>query len=162
MDQFNKHFILYAAQFFGNQVAWPWFLAQAIAESSLNPGAVSPAGAMGLMQIMPGTSRMMSKKMNIPAAPFDPRSSIQFGIGYDRYLWDIFAKEQGLERLRFVLGAYNAGPGNIIKAQRKADQSDNWDSICRVLHLVTGEDNAGQTIDYVKKIERIRLENIGV
>ena len=161
-DRFNKYFIMYAARYFGNDVAWPWFLAQATAESGLNPGAVSPAGARGLMQIMPDTARMMSRKLQMKVDPFDPGTSILFGIRYDRYLWDMFKKEQGPERLRFVLGAYNAGPGNIIKAQRKADRSDNWASICRVLHLVTGAANAGQTINYVEKIARIRLENIAV
>jgi membrane-bound lytic murein transglycosylase F len=160
-DMFRKAAELYFRDEQGGQIiAWPWLKAQAIAESELNPAAVSPAGAQGLMQIMPGTASMIARKLQVYGDPFDPWWSIMAGAWYDRYLWNIYKKEQGLERLRFVLGAYNSGPGWIIQAQKLARRPDKWEDICAVLHRVTGEDDAPETISYVKKIEKARLQII--
>ncbi len=78
--------------------------AVAVAESRMNPKAVSHAGARGLMQLLPSTGRAMGV-----TDLHDPAQSIQGGAAY---LAKQVARFGGYER---ALAAYNAGPGNVEK-----------------------------------------------
>lgn len=77
--------------------------AVARAESALNPYAVSPAGALGLMQLMPATARAFGV-----TDPFDPAQNVEAGARYLRHLLDRFGGD-----LKLALAAYNAGPGAV-------------------------------------------------
>ncbi len=159
-NEYDHYFQIYTSIYFDGDVSWQWFKAMAIAESGLDPTAVSPAGAVGIMQIMPGTSAEVSRELWLPDNALDPQSNILMGIHYARKMWDIFKKETGLDRLCFMFGAYNAGPGNIIKAQRLVSRPDIWQEIVAVLSQVTGE-HALETIQYVERILTIRQRMIG-
>jgi membrane-bound lytic murein transglycosylase F len=153
-NKYNELFKRYSLEYFGPDFDWMWFRAQGLCESLLNPEAVSPAGAMGIMQLMPGTAAEMAKRLGIANDPFNPEFSIRCGIAYDRRMWDIWKKEEGIERLRFMFASYNAGAGHILIAQRLAAIKNKWASVSAHLHEITGDDNAQQTITYVRRIER--------
>lgn len=92
------HYITEASKKHG--VAFPLLKAIINVESSFNPKAVSTAGALGLMQIMP--KNVKSLKIN---NPFNPRENI---MGGTRYLKELLQRYNG--KLPLVLAAYNAGP----------------------------------------------------
>lgn len=94
-----------AAQRFGIPELWIWRVMHA--ESRGKVGAVSHAGAMGLMQIMPGTWASLTARHRLGADPFDPRANILAGAAYLRAMWDRYGDA------RLMLAAYNAGPGRV-------------------------------------------------
>lgn len=82
-----------------------WIRAVMQAESAGDPRAVSHAGAMGLMQVMPGTWSVLREDHGLGADPFDPRDNILAGTAYLRAMLDRYGTVGGM------LAAYNAGPG---------------------------------------------------
>jgi hypothetical protein len=78
-------------------------------ESRYNPIAISPAGAKGLMQVMPDTARRFG--MQDPDTElFDPRSNLRISSNYLRSLYTHFGNN-----LTLILAAYNAGENAVIK-----------------------------------------------
>lgn len=77
-------------------------------ESRFHTRAVSPKGAMGLMQLMPGTARRLGVRK-----PFDAAENIRGGTQYMRELMDMFGNKVDL-----VLASYNAGEGAVLKYGR--------------------------------------------
>lgn len=92
-----------AAQRFGIPEAWIWAVMRV--ESAGNARAVSRAGAMGLMQIMPGTWAQLRARHGLGADPFDVRDNIMAGAAYLREMHDRYGDPSAM------LAAYNAGPG---------------------------------------------------
>lgn len=106
-DQFAAHpyapHVAEASQRFDIPELWIWAVMRA--ESRGNSRAVSPAGAIGLMQIMPGTWSMLSARHGLGSDPFDVRANILGGAAYLRAMWDRYRD------VSLMLVAYNAGPG---------------------------------------------------
>jgi membrane-bound lytic murein transglycosylase F len=154
-----------AAEDFLPQWHWLWFKAQLIAESALDPAAVSNVGAQGIAQFMPPTWRDVRAALRFPetATPFDPAYAIKgaaWYLGLLRRQWRSPRSED--DRRRLVQASYNAGLGNLVKAQKRAGGATAYAPIAERLHEVTGADNARQTRDYVERIERIHRELVGL
>lgn len=81
-----------------------WIYAVMRTESAGRIGAVSSAGAMGLMQLMPGTWARQRTRFGLGNNPFDPRDNIMAGTSYLREMYDSYGASG-------FLAAYNAGPG---------------------------------------------------
>jgi soluble lytic murein transglycosylase-like protein len=88
---------------------------------------VSRAGAMGLMQLMPGTWREMRALLRLGPDPHDPRDNILAGTAYLRMMYDRFG-HPGL------FAAYNAGPARYAR------------------HLATGRRLPAETVAYVAEV----------
>ena len=137
---------------------WLWFKAQGKAESNLRGDAVSPAGAMGVMQIMPGTWNDLEEELGITASPFNERVNIRFGLHYMRKMVKFWkAPRTEHERLELAQASYNAGPGNILKAQQRCENKNTWTLISPCLVQVTGT-HSSETLNYVKRIARYFYE----
>jgi len=130
---------------------WKWFKSQGIAESNLDPDAISWCGAMGIMQIMSATAKELGVKN-----PWNPEESIQGGIKYDLRV-DRFFKDIGClsQRRKFMFAGYNAGMGNISRARKLSNNSDKWEIVSVSLCSVTGK-HCHETIGYVKRIHETK------
>jgi hypothetical protein len=126
------------------------------AESNFIPTAISPKGAMGLMQLMPDTARMHEVRN-----AFDPTENIHGGVRHLRYLMDRYAG-----KLDLVLAAYNAGTKPVDEARGIPRIAETEEYVRRVhfFHaaykssearaaasapLVARIDTAGRTLDQV-------------
>ncbi|MBL6851800.1 MAG: lytic transglycosylase domain-containing protein [Alphaproteobacteria bacterium] len=94
-------FIAEASQRFGLPASWLRAVMQV--ESGGNPKAVSPKGAMGLMQLMPDTWSTLRLQYHLRGDPLDPHDNVLAGAAYLRALFDRFGAPG-------FLAAYNAGP----------------------------------------------------
>jgi soluble lytic murein transglycosylase-like protein len=90
-------------------------------ESGYRQDARSPKGAMGLMQLMPGTARQYAV-----ADPYEPRSNIEGGIKYLKMLLDRF-------ELPLALAAYNAGEAAVLRFGGIPPYPETQDYVKRVL-----------------------------
>jgi len=153
-DRFNSLFQYVCEEF---PIDWRLAKAVAIIESSLNPMAVSSAGAKGLMQLMDGTAADM-RVIQV----FDTEENVKGGV---RYLQWCRLKFFGLQEkdIRFALASYNGGFLYIQEAQHltlgKGKDADDWNEVKSMLShkecIVNGKrPDAKQIIRYVEKVMR--------
>ncbi len=125
LDQYQPH-IAEASQRFG--IPESWVRAVVMAESNGNRQALSPKGAMGLMQLMPDTWDELRDQQGLRADPYQPRANILAGTAYLRAMHDRFGYPG-------LFAAYNAGPGRYEE------------------HLRAGRPLPRETRAYVARIE---------
>jgi hypothetical protein len=75
-------------------------------ESGGRAGATSRVGAMGLMQVMPGTYRELARRYNLGPDPYHPYDNLQAGAAYVREMYQLYGNPA-------FLAAYNAGPRRL-------------------------------------------------
>lgn len=140
---------------------WRWYRSQLEQESLLNPMAESHVGAKGIAQFMPATWSDMQRELKFSGSRNDVYKSIRAGAYYDKKLRSIWKwKRTEEDRRRLTFASYNAGAGNILKAQQYCVGSRRWERIQLCLHQVTGG-NALETINYVNTIEIRFSKQIG-
>ena len=109
----------------GWRVEKPLLYAHALQESAFRTHAVSSAGAVGVMQVRPGSAGDIARKRGEPFTPKEltqPSNNIEYGQSYIEYLRD-YPATQGL--LPKVIAAYNAGPAPVAKwNDRQMDGGD--------------------------------------
>lgn len=163
LARYDDHFQAAAGRFWrGLPLDWLWLWAQGMAESGLDPDAISPVGARGLMQIMPATARELAEQTGLPARVNDPRTAAMLAAFYMRRLYLMWnSPRPHLDRVALALACYNAGAGNILKAQKAARAvgwcSDLWECVARALPRVTGR-HSRETTGYVARINKFYME----
>jgi soluble lytic murein transglycosylase-like protein len=110
------------------QLPQPLIWAVIKAESNFQSGAVSPAGAEGLMQLMPRTADAMGVDDS-----FDPVQNIFGGARYLRYLANRFEGD-----LRLTVAGYNAGPGAVKRHGGIPPYTETQNYVRRVLYFYFG------------------------
>lgn len=127
VGQFQMH-IKEASQRF--DIPENWIAAVIMAESSGDPRAISSTGAMGLMQLMPGTWEELREQHGLGADAFDPHNNILAGTVYLKAMFERFGSPG-------LFAAYNAGPGRYAR------------------HLRDGKPLPKETRAYVANIEKM-------
>ena len=92
-------------------------------ESDFDPKAVSKSGAIGLMQLMPGTAQEMKV-----SDPFDPRENVEGGVKYFKELWELFNGDISL-----AAAAYNSGKTWVLRHRKVPDNQETKDYVEKVL-----------------------------
>jgi len=151
-DKYDRYFKKYSKRYFGPLFNWHWFKAQAIAESALDSNAKSHVGALGIMQIMPGTFSDINKQNPHFSHMETPKWNIAAGIYYDRTLYRKFNNTAAQDKLYMTFASYNAGYGRILNAAKRIKSKEkNWLEIKP--HLPK------ETRGYVKRIRKLMGEH---
>ena len=98
------------------------------AESAFHPNAVSPKGAVGLMQLMPETARQFG------ADPAIPEQNVDAGTNYLSWLLHRYAKRR--DQLARAIAAYNAGPGCVERFHGIPPYKETRQYVARVLRFM--------------------------
>jgi membrane-bound lytic murein transglycosylase MltF len=131
-------------------------MAQGYQESQLNQAAKSPVGAIGVMQVMPGTGKDMAVGDITQIEP-----NIQAGVKYMRFMMDQFYANEPMDRLNkglFTFASYNAGPGRMqqlraLAAKRGLDPNKWFNNV----EVVVAEKIGRETVTYVANIYKYYL-----
>lgn len=154
---------------------WTLLAAIAYVESKFDTLSVSSRGAIGLMQIMPSTYKSMLHKMGVcdslssDTLCYSTEMNIKAAVFYLHSLNNRFHFINEKERLNYILGSYNSGPGYVFDAMRVARKRGvnrySWNSLSTVLSRMNEEEyysdsicklgcfDATETLKYVRNVQ---------
>lgn len=145
------------------KAGWDWRLAASVMyhESRFRTAAVSRAGAIGLMQLMPNTVKKFGVR-NV----YDPEENIKGGMRLIAYLTDVFREKgiEGEELTRFVLAAYNAGHGKVFRFMKDTEDlgldPHKWSNVYSVILLKSGNAHVNSSKKFSGKETLMFVENV--
>ena len=146
VDPYATH-ITAAAQRFG--IPEHWIRAVLRAESAGDVRAISSAGALGLMQVMPDTWAGLRVRYRLGRDPYDPRANIMAGAAYLREMWDRYGD------VGAMLAAYNAGPGRYdeYRATARPLPAETRAYVAALTPILLGERPSGGSSSVVPPLD---------
>lgn len=153
LNRFRQMVVLFRK--YAKQYDFDWLLiaAQAYQESRLDPSLRSPAGAVGVMQVLPRTAA--APPINIQdVEPLE--NNIHAGVAYLRHLRNQYFNDPKIDPFNqqlFALAAYNAGPSRVAGLRKKAKAMGLDPNLWfRNVEVVASREIGRETVDYVAHI----------
>jgi membrane-bound lytic murein transglycosylase MltF len=149
-----------ALQFFqkySKQYDFDWLMVAALAyqESRIDQSKRSPAGAIGVMQLLPSTAG--DKNVNIPDIE-ELENNIHAGVKYLRFLRDRYFEEEPMDKLNkmlFSFASYNAGPAKVAQLRKEARQAGLDSNVWfRNVEIIAAKRIGRETVQYVSNIHK--------
>jgi membrane-bound lytic murein transglycosylase F len=147
-SHYNKSFLKYSPVIkkYAKRYGFDWRLivAQIMQESKFIEQARSPVGAHGLMQLMPGTEKEISRELDFQYILKNPRENIAAGIYHLNKQYSYFPDSNYNNRIKLSLAAYNCGAGRVFDAQDIAryykSSPAQWRTVKNYLGLLKSDD----------------------
>jgi membrane-bound lytic murein transglycosylase MltF len=145
---------------YADQYAFDWLVIAAMAfqESGIDQCRISPAGAVGIMQVLPATAA--HPVIDIPDV-YNLESNIHAGLKYLRFIADRYFKDGKIDdfnAMLFAMAAYNAGPARIIRLRGEAGAAgldpDIWFGN---VEIIAARRIGRETVDYIGNIYKYYL-----
>jgi membrane-bound lytic murein transglycosylase MltF len=140
---------------YADKYDFDWLMVAALAyqESRLDQSLHSPAGAIGVMQMLPTTAK--DPNVNIPNIEH-LENNIHAGVKYLRFIRDQYFEKEPMNEANktlFTFASYNAGPARVAKLRRKAEKTGlNPNVWFRHVEIVAAKQIGRETIQYVSNI----------
>jgi len=144
-------------QKYSKQYDFDWLMVAALAyqESRIDQSKRSPAGAIGVMQLLPSTAG--DKNVNIPDIE-ELENNIHAGIRYLRFLRDRYFEKEPMDKLNkmlFSFAGYNAGPAKVAQLRKEARQAGLDPNVWfRNVEIIAAKRIGRETVQYVSNIHK--------
>jgi membrane-bound lytic murein transglycosylase MltF len=142
-------------QKYSNQYGFDWLMIAALAyqESRIDQSKRSPAGAIGVMQLLPSTAA--DPNVNIPDIR-EMENNIHAGVKYLRFMRDRYFENERMDNLNkmlFSFASYNAGPAKVSQLRRQARKKGLDPNIWfRNVEIMAAKRIGRETVQYVSNI----------